>query len=95
MAYALDPIARLRRFIAAMAIAAALLFASPTIQVNQVLRAGEIVLLASDEHSAEPPRPSDRTLPAPLGFHVEIYEIPALRIVFAKVVQRARDGPRA
>ncbi len=78
-----------------MAVAAALLFASPAIQSNQVYRVGESALIQQDRHSAEPPTKAQRALPAPDGCAVEIHEIPALQIVFAKVSRRARDGPAA
>lgn len=72
----------------------ALLFSAPAVQANRVVRVGEMALIQSNRHSAAPPAAADRTLPAPPGWRVEIHEIPALGIVFARAtVQRARDGP--
>lgn len=92
--YELSVLRRVRRFIAAMAVAMALMLGAPSMRANQVMRVGEMALIQRDSHSAEPPTRADRTLPAPPGWRVEVHLVPALDIVFAKATrQRARDGP--
>ncbi len=76
-----------------MALAAALMFASPAIQANQIIRVGEVAVIQQDRHRSQPPSSDHRTLPAPVGCYVVIHQAPALQLVLAKPNPRARDGP--